>query len=236
MRRLVSLVSIVIVLFVLTTWSGVGAQEATPLASPTASQLVLPPDTEAYGASHAEWAARFAQWNYSFPFDDHPLNDPNPLACGAGQQGPVFFLGSVALPGDELTMERTCTIPADRALFVSVVFLGCSTLEPAFCGTTQEELRATAAQWVDQTTSMDVSLDGVAIAELERYRVATGPFSLMVPVASPGVEAGVGLAFSDGYSLLMPPLSPGEHTLHTVYINTNNVAPHDVTYHLRVVP
>jgi hypothetical protein len=206
------------------------------VATPPASELVLPPDVEAYGATHAEWAERFAQWNYSFPFDDHPLNDPNPLACGAGQQGPVFFLGSVALPGDELIMERTCTIPADRALFVSVVFLGCSTLEPAFCGTTEADLRATATQWVDQTTSVEVSLDGVAIPDLEQYRVAAGPFSLIVPEGSPGTDAGVGTAFSDGYSLLMPPLSPGEHTLRTIYINANNVTPHDVTYHLHIVP
>jgi hypothetical protein len=98
MRRLMALVSIVVVSFVLAAWSGVSAQEATPLATETASELVLPSDAEEYGVSHAEWAARVAQWNYSFPFDDHPLNDPNPLACGAGQQGPVFFLGSVALP------------------------------------------------------------------------------------------------------------------------------------------
>jgi hypothetical protein len=87
---------------------------------------------------------------------------------------------------------------------VSVVFLGCFTLEPEFCGTTEEELCATAAQWVDKTISVMARIDGREIPDLEHYRVATGPFSIILAMASPGVEAGMGMAVSDGYSLLLP--------------------------------
>jgi hypothetical protein len=213
-----------------------GAQEATPPANLAADGPVVAPDSVAFGGTYAEWAARFAQWNYSFPFDNHPLNQDSALACGVGQHGEVFFLGSVVAPGDDMTIERACTVPADRALFVSVVFLGCSTLEADYCGTAEEELGDTAARWVDKTTSVSASLDGVEIPDLERYRVATEAFSIIVPVASPGVPAGIGMAVSDGYYLLIPPLASGEHTLHWVYNNTDMPGPHDVTYHLTVIP
>lgn len=208
---------------------------ATPAAAAAIAE-VLPPAAAAYGATYPEWAARYAQWLYSFPLDDHPLNRSDGRGCAAGQHGEVFFLGSVLLPGDEMTLERACTVPADRALLLNVVFLGCSTLEADYCGTTEEELRATAARWVDKTTDVAVELDGVAVPDMARFRVAAGPFGVVVPEASPGVEAGVGMGVVDGYFVLFAPLAAGEHTLHVVYANSDMPAPHDVTYRLTVAP
>src|ERR687890_718622 len=64
-----------------------------------------------YGISYQQWIAKYWQWDYSVPKDQHPLDDYTPEKCANVQQGPVWFL-SESLSG---TQERTCTIPAGKS-------------------------------------------------------------------------------------------------------------------------
>ena len=80
----------------------------------------MPLNSSAFGHSYGEWSARWWQWSYSLPTTHHPLFDT--AGCEAGQTGKVWFLGgtfTLIQQGNEVVgvAERTCDVPAGKALF-----------------------------------------------------------------------------------------------------------------------
>jgi len=72
--------------------------------------VILPPNAQAYGASYAEWSARWWQWNFSLAVDENPSFDQGNCENGAnGQDEKVWFLtGVINVSG---TSTRTCSVP-----------------------------------------------------------------------------------------------------------------------------
>src|ERR1051325_2933921 len=77
---------------------------------------ILPPGSSAYGHSYGEWAALWWQWVLAIPADENPLTDTTGEFCDVGQAGPVWFLAGTF----GSSVERSCTIPAGKAIFVPV--------------------------------------------------------------------------------------------------------------------
>lgn len=221
MRHLVALLALSCSL-ALVGPAAVLAQGATPQASPAAGPTVLPPDAPAYGATYAEWAGRYFQWHLSFPPAVSPSTDPTGERCGYGQAGPVFFLagGEPAFfepggtpPAEDPAPARECIVPAGVPLLLHLFGANCSTVEPPpFFGRDEAELRACATALLDPPTVLTASVDGVAIPDLERYRVQTPLFRVALPADNwLGVEPATVEAVGEGYFLLLAPLPPGEH-------------------------
>jgi hypothetical protein len=130
-----------------------------------------------------------------------------------GQSGPVWFLAGVFGPA-----ECSGTVPAGKALFFPLADAECSTLEdPPFHGDTEAEQRSCAKLSADQIVAANLfcEIDGVAVTNLESYRVASPQFEFTAPTPWVfGVVGGPGTAVGDGYYLLLRPLSLGEHTIH----------------------
>ena len=78
---------------------------------------VAPPQSQPYGASYGEWGAAWWQWALAQPASANPLFDSTGEYCGAGQSGQVWFLAGT-FGG---SAERTCTVPAGRALLLPVL-------------------------------------------------------------------------------------------------------------------
>jgi hypothetical protein len=197
---------------------------------------VIPPD-EAYGPmTYGEWSARWWQWALSLPVDQNPFYDVD-RSCsnGAnGQFGPVWFLtGVINVSG---TAIRNCKVPAGKALFFPIINVECSTLEAdPFHGDNETELRACAKSF--RFRKVFAKLDGVAVHNLERYRVKSPLFTFTVPPEHVlGVDAGTGQSVSNGYYLMLAPLSVGEHVIHFGGTFTDLDFTLDITYHLDVVP
>jgi hypothetical protein len=81
---------------------------------------VFLPSSKPFGKSYPEWAAAWVQWFYSIPASIHPGINANKDSCGVGQSGPVWFLTFVF--GITHADDRTCTIPADKAILISGSF------------------------------------------------------------------------------------------------------------------
>ena len=221
MRRLVS-VLVLSCSLVLGGATAVVAQDATPVAGPTAEGLALPPDAPAYGATLGEWGARHWQWLLSFPAPINPMLDETGERCGYGQSGPVFFLAggppTHAEDGGTPPAEtgvRECTVPAGAALLLPLFGAECSTVEPPpFFGRDEAELRAACKALMDPPATLMASVDGVPIPDLERYRVQTPLFRFSLPADNLlGVPPATAEAVADGYWLLLAPLPPGTHEL-----------------------
>jgi hypothetical protein len=208
---------------------------------------VLPPNSSPHGKTYGEWEAAFWQWALSMPADQNPLTDSAPAS--AGQTDHVWFVGGTFAPtvgpGGEFIgqVTRDISVPAGTMLFFPIINAECSTAEGN--GTTEAELRSCAKSLADfiDTGSLFVSLDGHALHHPAAYR-AQSPLFTYGPLPANnllGVPAGtVSPSVSDGYHVMLAPLSVGEHTLH---FGGNLVAPplnltfiEDITYHITVTP
>jgi hypothetical protein len=127
--------------------------------------------------------------------------------CDLGVDAVVFLAGTT---GHAAT--RSCSIPAGRSLLVPLINAECSTLEGD--GTTPAQLRACARGFADRFTGLVLKIDGRAVPDLRRLRVASPVFSFTaVPGNVFGVPSGTTRSVADGYWALIRPLPPGTHTV-----------------------
>ena len=194
---------------------------------------VMPPQSHAFGKTYAQWSAKWWQWALSLPVDQNPFFDETGCANGAnGQSGPVWFLtGVINVSG---TAVRDCTVPVGKALFVPIINVECSTLEPPpFHGDNEAELRACATSF--PFADVFAEIDGVPVQNLGRYLVQSPLFTFTVPANNVlGVPAGTGQSVANGYYLMLHPLSAGAHVIHFGGTFSSFGFSLDITYHLTV--
>ena len=145
--------------------------------------------------------------------------------------------------------DRACTVPTGKALFFAIVnaafgaaVFDCEPTNPGVpCDVTA--LRKAAAESMDPVT-IEASIDGVPLLNLSDYRVQSPVFSVTLPKGNVledfGVPSGTYAPMvSDGYWLMLAPLSAGAHTIH--FKDSITGGPFEgnkteVTYHLTVGP
>ena len=181
-----------------------------------------------------ELAAAWTQWAFSKPVDeDSPLfgSDPNysEARCDgtplSPTQGSTWFLAGTF---DSSKVVRTCTMPVETQLFFPVVNW---IAFPFLPGETPENQREAAIDAMDATLNdpkfrMRVTVDGKKVASDQIVRaISPAYFSVTMPEENafdpfvnpnpPGLPAGKYKGWStDGLWVTLPPLPPGEHTIH----------------------
>lgn len=178
------------------------------LAVPTTSPLADDGNNEELRRLSAEWW----EWSLSIPAPANPLNDATGALCGVGQHGEVWFLGGT-LDGSEV--NRTCSIPAGKAIFLPVINAECSTAEGN--GTTRKELRGCAKALIDHVTEVEATVDGRTLQQWQISRVLSPLFMFTLPpdnvlgILDP--DPNPSPSVSDGFWVLLAPLSVGVHTI-----------------------
>ena len=173
----------------------------------------------------------------------HPLFDETGADVANGQSGPVWFLGGVFNVSG--TATRNCSVPAGKAFFFPIVNVEWDNFcPPATPPLTLEELRTTAAWFMDLAQDLQCELDGRALTGLDGYRVTADPFGVNMPTGNiweffgcPTPAGFYSPLVPDGFYIMLAPLSPGPHTLHFkgTIGDPVNFTP-EVTYHLDVQP
>jgi hypothetical protein len=193
-------------------------------------------DSKPYGYTFADWSSKWWQWLMSIPTQDSPAADKTGKDCAVGQPTKdVWFLTQTTSgPG-----ERTCTIPAGRAILLPVAINECSIAENPTL-TTESALRTCAVSG-NAVNSIVAIVDGVKLKNLENYRVQSGLFNVTLPENNnPGVSPGPTKAVSDAYMVFLKPLSLGNHTLDFSQVTLGNPTTgtssfaYSIVYHLRV--
>jgi hypothetical protein len=199
---------------------------------------VVPTNSGEFGNTYGEWSARWWQWLLSIPEAKNPNLDKNGANCAEGQTGQAWFLagtfgGSAA--------KRSCTVPAGKDMFFPIlngVFgqgVGDCT-GPSDCDPTA--LRKPAAANVDNPQLLEVSIDGVGVRNVDQYRVTSPVFNAFFPQGAIfGIAPGThGPLVSDGYWLVVKPLSQGQHTIHITGVASPSAGGsiYEVTYRLTV--
>jgi len=188
---------------------------------------VIPPQAHPHGGTYDEWAAAWWQYMLSVPVSQNPLLDDTGANCAVSQTGHIFFLAGT-LGGTAVRTE--CVIPTGVMLFLPILNSLCTNEPPPLTPT--PDLAPCAAFTIDLVTDLAVEIDGAPVGDLTRFRAAAPAFGLTLPednlldlffgpvpagscFPDPDVGACVPwVAATDGYWVMLPPLPPGEHTLH----------------------
>jgi hypothetical protein len=168
----------------------------------------IPIDSVQYGITYSELTARWWQWVLSIPRNDNPLIDDSGKNSANNQSGPVWFLAGTF----EGPAERSCTIPADKAILFPVINFEASVAEGD--GTTEEELATRVKFEMDQITDIRAMINGTKLDNLKQYRIRSPLFSVTLPADNVlGLAAQTTKMMSEGYWLFLKPLQPGKYDL-----------------------
>lgn len=205
-------------------------------SSNTPMPAVYPINSKPYGLTYGEWTAKWWQWTLSIPKDVNPGGDTTGKNCALKQSGPVWFLTGTF--GGAAT--RNCTIPTGKAILVPMINAECDYLAKPNLKT-ESQLLACAKSENEGISGLDVTVDGVKVTGLQNYRVQSSLFNFTYPSNNiNGAPVGSTQGISDGYWIILKPLTTGEHTVHLAgsvvnYVSgaLNNFA-NEVTYHVNV--
>jgi hypothetical protein len=168
----------------------------------------IPMDSVQYGITYPEWTARWWQWVLSIPRNNNPLIDDSGKNSANNQSGPVWFLAGTL----EGQAERSCTIPADKAILFPVINFEASVAEGH--GTTEKELATRAKFEMDQITDIRAMINGTKLDNLKQYRIRSPLFSVTLPTDNVlELAAQTTKMMSEGYWLFLKPLQSGKYDL-----------------------
>jgi len=187
------------------------------------------PDSKPFGRTYAQWTAKWWEWVLSISKADNPLVDENGKNCANNQSGPVWFLaGTLKGPA-----ERSCTIPADKAILFPVINVEASIAEED--GTTEEELAARVKFEMDQITNMQAMINGTNLDKLKQYRIQSPLFNVTLPADNVlGLPPQTTKMMSEGFWLFLKPLEPGKYDLYSFGSCLAGRIKIGISYHLTI--
>ena len=237
---------------------GCSDAETDPPVNPAPTDWLYGVDEQPFGKTYEQWAQTWWEWALTIPKAENPILDG---PCEGYQMGDVFFLAGNA--GG--TSERSCTVPAGKAIFfpiVNVITRNCPELVDGTnytceMATSEMELQKFAVSTLnDSEVTMNLEINGEAVANLADWRAQTGTFNdptpdmaadvLGSPCSGPirdntcGVPVGSErMSAGDGYWVMLKPLPAGSHEVHfdaKVAFAPDMAFELAVTYNLTVAP
>ena len=198
------------------------------------------PQANAPIQSYGIWTARWWQWALNQTVATSPLLGPDaenparPYCAYSGLDAVWFVSGTLGTAGPVI---RECTVPAGSRLFFPVAnyfFVRDQFLIEENGRWPLKWSKDVATAEIDGVLELSATFDGMQIPNLRTYRVASPAFALTLPPGhifeAFGYPAGLYMpAISDGYWLMLPPLTQGKHTLR-LYARFANGGVLDVTY------
>lgn len=192
------------------------------------------------------WLAEWWKLSLAMSAEDHPYfiepttgvdNTKNSSKCFVGEDrlNNVLFLG--VPPVEDKFPVRTCDVPVGKAIFLPIESSQC---DYGTEGINNYNDLSTCAKAGNEGVAASVSLDGVkADYQVEENRVMTDLFNITMNNKLMGDYSGTHEALSEGYILLLKPLSAGDHKLSFAVSVVNPVDPsynysQNATYNLLV--
>jgi hypothetical protein len=189
---------------------------ATPTVTPvpydaSSNPGVLPPDSIVQGKTYAEWINEWWKYGLSLPMSQSPISPGGTgVDCMLRRVGDVTLIVAHEYKG----LPTRCEVPAGTMVFLEIMSVECSTLEGD--GKDEEGLRTCLQRYTYQ--ELGATIDGVAVQNLDAFFVSATPlYQFTVPEdnilkASAGAT---GKSVANGVFLMLSPLSPGKHAVHT---------------------
>lgn len=185
---------------------------AQPVFAYNANPTVFPPGSRPYGKTINAWTVSWWKYVMAFPAPTNPLADASGANCAAGQSGQVFFLvGTTGGPA----VRNDCVVPHGKSILFPIINVIAAVPDDAVDAA---ELVSLVTWYMSHTDAVTATVDGVELNHLRAdYRFPSPIFSF--DGATPGIFAPLyeghrSIAFSDGWWVMLTPLTPGPHTIH----------------------
>jgi hypothetical protein len=182
---------------------------ATPAVQP------LAPGAKVAGKRVDAYPALWWQWLDRKRWGARASQDPTGAQCGLNQDGDVWFLA--ATDGTDAARRR-CAIPEGKHIFLPVITMMVSS-RPGETLTCDQVKRAASAN-NDHAVATEISVDGARF-RLDGLRMRSDCFNAYEFADYLDFHEFYGPSATDGYWLMLPPLSKGKHVLrvHARYDN-----------------
>ena len=163
--------------------------------------------TEVDGESISHYTVLWWNWFYSIlPGPEHPLLDKTGERCAVNQSGKVWYL--LAGPPNGEKVRRTCSVPSDKYILIPLLNKG-GWLRKGGC---KAVIRAYGLDDASVKT-MEVYIDGKQVDAPKQYHYKSpGCFRMRGNLVSAS-KYGEFPAASDGYWIMLKPMSKGKHTI-----------------------
>ena len=241
-RRLAGL-AVVAMLVMTAVAQASGRHEGTDGNGSQGNPTVIPPNASVFGKTYAEWGASWWQWALINPCATNVISDPTGAFGADNQSGQVWFLAG------GVPTTRTLAVPAGKYVFFPLINVNndypCP--DPNFHpdpGQSLEDFLTNgngsyfgAKTYINATTSLQAEIDGQSLGNLFSYRVTSGLFTFtgnadLASCFDPCILGTPQSGVSDGYWLMLTPMTPGAHTIHFAAVNP--YFSQEETYHLTV--
>jgi hypothetical protein len=184
---------------------------------------VVAPIASGQTSSQGQWLEKLTAkwWNWGFATSPSPLEGSynGGRQCNGKYVKRVFFLAGSAFDPNTPSVERTCTVPANKPILFPVVNVVCSAAfdpiqepdDPKPYDTACAEPITDAL--IDPPSMVFATLDG---KDLKKRRIASGLFQWTIAFEDNpfGLPTGTYEAASDGlWVFLRDGLKPGKHTI-----------------------
>jgi len=195
-------------------------RRAAELSVMSNKKIVLPLSEKVEGFGQGDWSKLYWEWSKSFAAGQTPADNLTSACIVKESAGVVTLAGS----SGEKPVVRTCEIKQGKYLFVPVMT---SLVETKREGNNQcDDMTFLLDEMTRNALSVYAEVDEKKVLNLRQFRQRTGCFTLNGP-------SGKRYAASDGYWLMLKPLSTGHHTLRFGGRLPDGFSS-DVTYHLIV--
>jgi hypothetical protein len=105
---------------------------------------------------------------------------------------------------------------SDRTILIPIIN-SVHLLSESLSFKSDSDLEAKVRNEADNVTEMNLTIDGLQLSELKKYRIHTSAFDVIIPDDNIwGVKPGKTRAAGDGYWIFLRPLSPGRHTIESL--------------------
>lgn len=186
--------------------------QASNTRQPIADKTILVPiNGSVDGKTLDEYANRWWQWAKTLPPNANAINDENGEYCGVNQMGDVWFLAGGY--GNSL-IRRTCTISGAKHLFFPIINMGYWQNLRAEKQASCESVKHGAALNNEHLLSISATLNGKIIENAGSFRIKSKECFDIYGLIDEKYDAPKWYpAATDGYWLMLKPLSPGVHKL-----------------------
>jgi hypothetical protein len=162
-------------------------------------------DSNPFNVSFPEWTVRWWRWLRSIRHNKSPALDLTGYFCSESQYDPnVWFLAGTSAPVK--TAKRKCIIPHGKAIFFPIITSIFSFPADSWLKS-EEEVMTEVIRDIDTVKPMRLTIDGINIKKLTRFRVRSDPFEDIIG----GLKTNT---VSDGYWIFLKPPNIGRHSIH----------------------
>jgi hypothetical protein len=208
------------------------------------SNALADAEPKVLGKTIGEWSAKWWQWALAIPASTNPMIHGD---CEQGQQGPVWFItGEWNSKGEHIS--RSCNVPRAKHILFSI--LNNSWIQTPDDDEAEPDCKGNETCWREHAMVGPPPLDGAQLeATLDKKSIIFNPNTPIIRSQSPVFTASFPPDYvfgiddlskltgrpivSDGFWVMLPPLSPGTHTLY-FKASSQGATRQEITYHLTV--